>query len=415
MKWGCTFFILVAFRYTRLVVNLYYYYTFQSRRLASDPRFTPEDVSVVVPTKFSNPPEHIQCIRQILACGPREVVVVTADCRVDDVCRSLFAANLLSQVILLSVEKLEKRQQMTTALRKAVSGDICCFADDDVQWPSTFLPTMLACFEDESVGAAGPSQRVQRFPNASGFVNLWNFLGVCYLERRNFMTGATNHVDGSVSTLSGRTSFYLTKVIQNQDFFDYFLHSDNHDDDKNLTRWTFIRGWKIALQFDPAARIETTLETDCMGFLNQCARWSRGHWRGNFRVMQSTSYWWNVHRYSLYQTYIGQFQTPAFAWDGFMTYALLQAIAGHSIFQWHCIFSLWVSWAFFTKIVKIIPHFMRNKKDLVWLPFMIGFSYFHGVLNLYCLWTKESKGWGAKKSDTDEKTHLITAASTTTP
>jgi cellulose synthase/poly-beta-1,6-N-acetylglucosamine synthase-like glycosyltransferase len=160
-----------------------------------------------------------------------------------------------------------------------VIGSIVAFADDDVFWPGNdFITAMLACFENPEVGACGPSQRVCRSTDVKEFTSFTNFLGICYLERRNFNTGATNLIDGAVSTLSGRTSFYRASLIQNDAFYSYFMNALNHDDDKNLTRWVYDQGLQITLNFSPRARIETTLETAPMMFLNQCMRWARGHW-----------------------------------------------------------------------------------------------------------------------------------------
>lgn len=190
---------------------------------------------------------------------------------------------------------------------------------------------------------------------------------------------------------------YLASNLQNGDFYHYFMDSANHDDDKNLTRWTFVQGWKIILQFHPDALIETTLEKDFWGFMNQCARWARGHWRGNFRVMSSCSYWYKVHTYSLYAIYLGQFQTPALLWDGFMFYALAQATAGlESRTTYLIAFVIWIA---FTKTIKMLKHFGRNPIDLLvfWIP-MVLFSYAHGFINIYALLTLGNTGWGAKRT-----------------
>ena len=398
--WIVTFILLITFRYVRLIGNAFtYYFLIKGHQLAPTPTFLPRDVSVVIPTKFSNPDEHISCIKRILACNPAQVIVVTAIEKLEEVSTHLMNADILSSVILLSVERFDKKLQMVASLRHSVTGKVCCFADDDVQWPSAqFLPSMLASFEDPNVGACGPSQRVRRDTDGLfGGPTLCNFLGICYLERRNF-NSAPNHIDGGISTLSGRTSLYRSEIIQNEAFYDYFLNSANHDDDKNLTRWTFVQGWKITLQFDPQALIETTLELDWRGFLDQCLRWARGHFRGNFRVMSTTEYWYNRHLWSLYAIYIGQWQTPALLWDGFMTYSLCKALSNCASQTFNVSLAIWVLWVFLTKIVKLLGHFKRNPADMVFIPGMILFSYLHGFLNIFALLTLHNKGWGVRKA-----------------
>lgn len=399
-----TFFLLSTFRYLRLIVNIISFACLKGRPVnQTNPAFTHEDVSVVVPTVFANSAEVIDCLRRVRVCKPKQIIVVTKDDLVDKVNAACAEATSqavtedqkLDNVQVIGVEKLNKRTQMVTALQQAVKGKIVAFADDDVFWPgSDFIKVMLACFEDPKVGAAGPSQRVQRSVGKDQDTSLWNFLGICYLERRNFNTGATNHIDGAVSTLSGRTSFYRASLITSPEFYDFFLNAANHDDDKNLTRWVYDSGYQITLQFDPAARIETTLETTRPLFIKQCMRWARGHWRGNFRVMKTTTYWYDTHIWSLYAIYISQFQTPAFFIDGSLITSLYYGMVNYDNSTRKIAVAALVSWILFTKIVKIIPHFREFPQDIKWIPAMIAFSYAHGIMNVYALLTMENKAWG---------------------
>lgn len=391
------FLICFLFRYVRLFVSIYAYYTFKPRPLSANPVYTPGSVTVVVATKFSNPPEHIECLNNILRCQPEQLVVVTAQEKYALVSQELTKAGLWDHITLLAVERLNKKLQMTAALKHAVRNEIVCFADDDVQWPSpAFLPTMLACFDDPTVGAAGPKQRVTRQANGwFGLVpNIWHILGIAYIERRNFNTGSCQNIDGGLSTLSGRTSFFRTSIIQNQDFYDYFLNAQNHDDDKNLTRWV-LQNWNVALNFSEP--ICTTVEVD-VNFLSQCFRWARGHWRGNFRVMSTTTYWIFKHPWSFYSIYIGQFQTPAAITDTFLFWLYLQATVGwrSTWYDFWGIVTPWIIFVLFTKTVKMFEHFRRYPQDIVLTPFMILFSYYHGLfINIPALFTMNNTTWGS--------------------
>lgn len=398
-----TFFLLSVFRYLRLIVNIIAFANLKGHPIKSEPTFTSSDVSVVVPTVFADKAEVISCLQRIRVCNPHQLIVVTSNALVESVlaaCAEVTASaetesEKLDIVQVVGVDKLNKRTQMVAALQQAVTGSIVAFADDDVFWPkNTFIDTMVACFEDSRVGACGPSQRVCRSTDLDKPTSFTNFLGICYLERRNFNTGATNSIDGAVSTLSGRTSFYRASLLQNDDFYSFFLNAANHDDDKNLTRWVYDQGLQITLQFDPNARIMTTLETKPKMFLNQCMRWARGHWRGNFRVMQTTTYWYDTHIWSLYAIYIGQFQTPAFLIDGGLLTLLYNGMSTYDSYTRNAALIALVSWILFTKIVKIIPHFCEFPQDIKFIPAMIAFSYFHGLLNVYALITRDNKVWG---------------------
>ncbi|KAG9839834.1 glycosyltransferase family 2 protein, partial [Aureobasidium melanogenum] len=398
-----TFFLLSVFRYLRLIVNIVAFSNLKGHPIKKNPTFKSTDVSVVVPTVFADKEEVMACLKRIRICNPLQLIVVTKDEFVPKIyaaCAEVTAAaetdnEKLDMVQVIGVTKLNKRTQMVAALQQAVTGSIVAFADDDVFWPgSDFITAMLACFENPEVGACGPSQRVCRSTDLDKPTTFTNFLGICYLERRNFNTGATNLIDGAVSTLSGRTSFYRASLIQNDAFTQYFLNALNHDDDKNLTRWVYDQGFQITLNFNHRTRIMTTLETSPRMFLNQCMRWARGHWRGNFRVMQTTTYWYDTHIWSLYAIYIGQFQTPAFLIDGSLLTLLYRGMSDYDSYTRNSAILALIGWILFTKIVKIIPHFCEFPQDIKFIPGMICFSYFHGLLNVYALITRDNKVWG---------------------
>jgi hypothetical protein len=397
-----TFFLLSVFRYTRLIVNIFAFVNLKGHYVDGTQTFNAINCSVVIPTVFKDSAEVMRCLQRIHACKPKQIIVVTRNDTVSKVKASI--AEINSQILnikehlnvtVIGVDIFNKRTQMVAALQQAVTGEIVAFADDDVFWPnSQFVDIMLSCFENPLVGACGPSQRVQRDATWLGIPGLINFLGICYLERRNFNTGATNFIDGAVSTLSGRTSFYRASLIQNDTFYDWFMNAANHDDDKNLTRWVYDHDLQITLQFHPQARILTTLETSPKMFINQCMRWARGHWRGNFRVMQTTTYWYNTHIWSLYAIYIGQFQTPAFLIDSSLWFLLSRGLSNSHMYTRQFSLILLVCWIFFTKIVKLIPHFRQYPQDMLYIPPMIMFSYFHGILNVYALITRDNTIWG---------------------
>ena len=390
------FVALFIFRYLRCVVGIWTWWTFKPKPISEKPLYKSSDVTVVVPTTFKAPGELVKCLKGIMSCSPAAVFVVTSHPNVELV-KTCCALHSFRDIKVLGVDKLNKRVQMRKAL-KEIETEITVFADDDVVWPSfKYLDYLLAIFEDPEVGAGGTRQRVSR---RSG--NFWNFLGICYLERRVWNNISTNAIDGSISTLSGRTAAYRTEILKNDDFFHYFTHDSwrgrplNSDDDKCLTRYVYKNGWRIAIQSDPNAIIETTLEEDSK-YISQCLRWARAHWRGNLIVMENESYWrsWK-YCWGLYVIYWGQFQTPALLVDGslfaLLYLALIESRPEHRILA----FSLLGSWIFFTKIMKLIPHFIRHPGDLKFIPISIAFSYLHGMINVYAAYTLTHTHWGSQ-------------------
>ena len=183
------FLLCSAFRYLRLLVNLVAYTRFRPHSLSDTPRFLPKDATVIVCTVFSEPEYIAKCVRRMLSCGPARVICVTSHAKIPIV-NAYFAAEGLSAVVVLGVNKLNKRKQMLKGLQFVDTG-VTIFADDDVRWPNrSFLEYLLSAFDKHQVGAVGPRQRVHRNDNPS----MWNFLGICYIERRNFNTGSTNNI-----------------------------------------------------------------------------------------------------------------------------------------------------------------------------------------------------------------------------
>ena len=51
------------------------------------------------------------------------------------------------------------------------------------------------------------------------------------------------------------------------------------------------------------------------------------------------------------------------------------------------VMGLFVSWLLFTKIVKLLPHFYRYPGDIKFIPEIVLFGYFHGLIKIYALFT----------------------------
>lgn len=283
-----------VFRYLRLVVNLFSHWTFRPTPIPAQPTLHSHDVTVIIPTIDGDGDEVRRTIRTCLATDPYEIIVVTIDGGIKRAERMTSTINS-KKLRVLSISKANKRSQMCRAIPE-VKTAITVFADDDVIWPRTLLPWMLAPFEDESMGGVGTSQRLKRPTNPS----LWSFLGSLYLERRNFDCSACLQIDGGLPCLSGRTVAYRTRILQDAAFTFAFSHETwgtyqlNADDDNFITRWMFTHNWKIAMQYHKAAEVQTTLE-EGPKYLKQCLRWVRSNWRSNITSMfVERSYWWFV-------------------------------------------------------------------------------------------------------------------------
>ncbi|KAK4902891.1 hypothetical protein LTR27_000830 [Elasticomyces elasticus] len=390
------FLILFVFRYLRVVVSIFTFMFYAPKPIRTNPAHTAKDVTVVIPTTFKSKTEFSLCLRNVVAEMAAAVIVVTSNANVpliSEICAAMCCTN----VTVLGVDKLNKRVQMIKAL-KEVKTNLVVFADDDVFWPGGYLVRLLAVFDDPKTGAGGTRQRVRRNPGT--YISIWNFLGIGYLERRAWNNVCTNAIGGSLSTLSGRTAAYRTEILQKPALYEWLAHQT--DDDKCLTRYVYSQGWRITIQSDSRAVLETTLE-DNSKFLSQCMRWARGHWRGNSTVMQKETYWRSPrYWWGLYVIYVSSVTcVSALLYDGMLFWLLTGAVQG-SEYARTAYISL-VAWILFTKVVKMIPHFTRHPQDMMYIPFMILFSYLHGFINIYAYCTTSNTAWGGQSIASLEK------------
>lgn len=273
-----------------MIVNCFSHWTFRPIPIPIKPAYDQADVTIIIPTLFDE--DTTETLRStILSClvtEPAEVIIVTIHSRLTRA--SSFVESLkCPRLRVVSVEHANKRLQMCEAIPQ-VQTSITILVDDDVTWPSTILPWILAPFEDPIIGGVGTSQRLHRAENPTASQRLWNFLGAIYLERRNFDISACTHMDGGVPCMSGRTVAYRSEILQDENFLFAFTHETwetyllNADDDNFMTRWMVNHGWKTYIQYHKQAELRTTLE-DNPKFWYQCLRWSRSNWRSNWKSM----------------------------------------------------------------------------------------------------------------------------------
>lgn len=251
---------------------------------------------MVIPTIESNLEELRGPISSILACSPHELILVTTFGKYHGLLQ--FAASFGDPRIKVYDTKIaNKRVQLREAIPR-VTTRITVLVDDDVTWPSTILPWLLAPFERERMGSVGVCQRVQRIRTGDLATRAWNWLGACYIHRRNFEISASHFYDGGTSCMSGRTNAVRTEILQNPLFLDGFCNERwgkyhlNADDDNFLTRWLVNEDWKTWIQYERECEIETTLEND-WSFVRQCLRWARSNWRSNYTTLfiEKKVYW----------------------------------------------------------------------------------------------------------------------------
>lgn len=287
-------------RQVKLIGNLWANCKHKAIPIPSNPTFTPQDVTVIVPTICDVVDNLHETLRTVVKNGPRKIYVVTTEEKFKIV--SEVAASLSSHIKVLQSAVRNKRIQMCRAIPK-VQTRFILFADDDVGLPDRTLSWMLAPFEaNEKMGGVGTGQQVRRGADW----DFWRFLGYQYIARRNFDCSAGVCVDGGLPCLSGRAAMYRTCILKDTAFMHGFTHEVwewpwplnrfktyliHADDDNYLTRWMVNHGWDIYIQIHPECMVETTLETGWK-FVQQCLRWSRSNWRSNHTSLFREGYIW---------------------------------------------------------------------------------------------------------------------------
>ncbi|RQM05194.1 hypothetical protein DH86_00004022 [Scytalidium sp. 3C] len=335
----------------------------------------------------------------ILACDPYELLLVTTTDKIERL--STFVKSLEApNVQVMHTPIANKRIQVCEAIPK-VRTEVIIMADDDVTWPRTILPWLLAPFEDKKIGAVGPCQRVKRISTGPLSARIYNWLGAAYIERRNFEISATHGIDGGTSCMSGRTCAFRREILQSPLFLHGFKtetwgrYQLNADDDNFVTRWLVSNNWKTWIQYNMECQIETTLENSSL-FLHQCLRWARSNWRSNYTSLFTERHVIRQQPYCTYALHIATFTSLSFAFDPAIIFLCIKATESWSPAEQQYALIALIVFMCISKVVKLIGLFARDPSDLVFLPVSILFGYFHGLIKLYALFTLRVTSWGSR-------------------
>ncbi|PQE29401.1 capsule polysaccharide synthase protein [Rutstroemia sp. NJR-2017a WRK4] len=313
--WHATFSALFAFKFVKIVVHFVAYNFCNASAETPEVRtVSSADVTVVIPSISTFDSGFVRCIKSVLANGPAKIIISTAG--TDNLIAARRFINEFSEQNQLPISLIEavastscsKRHQFIIGAIQAKT-NIIAFCDDSSRWPSTFLNSILAEFEDPLVGLVGSVKRVIRDRGITVSQSFRNYLACIYLERHNFECTATYNIDGGVFVISGRTGLIRTSIVQNKKFQDSFLSETfmgrgpmNVDDDNFITRYMVNHGWKTVFHNRPEACIESALgvQGGWGKFAGQLLRWARTTWRSNLRSMLIDCVCWERHPWTSY-------------------------------------------------------------------------------------------------------------------
>ncbi|KAJ3547471.1 hypothetical protein NM208_g1492 [Fusarium decemcellulare] len=401
--WTKVFCTLFALRYTRLVVHVLGSWMYRPSEVQPDPAFGRGDVTVILPTIDPNGPDFRECVESILMNRPTAILVVTVGEELRGECERVLQEMrddfVDVRIGVSALAEASKRRQVTHAVSK-IETAITVLADDHVIWKDSFLPSVLAPFNDQSVGMVATKKRVRRTtPGQWTWLSIVNFIACNYLQRHNWELRTSNAIDGGVFVISGRTAVYRTEFLNDatmlerfcaEKFFFCLLGGNGlgPDDDNFLTRDAMKKNWRIKFQDTEDATIETTLG-EWPKFQGQLLRWARTTFRSN-PVMLRDPVWLLRYPWSAFMVYWAGLINFALLWDFSLIFTVVKSGTRPANVM------LLLIWMFWTKVVKIIPHFCQHPSDFSLVIFQILFGYVHSFIKLWALLTFWDCDWSGR-------------------
>jgi hypothetical protein len=194
MIWFAT---LVAWRYFRFFVLLFYFWRYKPAGCPPDRdrTFGPDDVTIIITTiSVSSNPYFEECVTTALVNTPAAVLIVT-DTRESEVEIDRRLENIprgASVVQVMHVGLPNKRVQMARGFR-ALETTLAVCMDDHVFLPPRFLEDVILPFEQTDkngnprIGLCGTKKSVRRYKSSSSSLwqryweDFWNVMGALYL------------------------------------------------------------------------------------------------------------------------------------------------------------------------------------------------------------------------------------------
>ena len=201
------FVALFLFKYVWLLVHLVAYLLYQPANLPPHYKDSYNNVTVVLLTVRPESKDFAKTLQSVVAADCTVVHVVTTDDQLEQARLACeYAGN---RVRIFSCEKANKREQLRLGLCE-VRKDFVLLVDDHVRFeqPLAFINSILAPFENPSIGGVATGKRVERDRSSGRFsrYDILNFIACTYLERHNF--GKSTTVVEKCINLCGRASCY---------------------------------------------------------------------------------------------------------------------------------------------------------------------------------------------------------------
>ncbi|KAH6900506.1 hypothetical protein B0T10DRAFT_600786 [Thelonectria olida] len=354
------FWSLFAIRYVAVMTNFGRVLRYRAIKPTEQPAFNSYDCSVIIPISDLGNPNLETIIRSILQNNVYALYLVTVGpgrlYRLNNFVSALRTEFPDALIHVGAKARANKRQQLAYAIRE-IPTNITVLADDGVFWPQNFLEKCLAPFEDARVGGVSVNKRVSRQALGFSWESFRSFLAHVYFQNIEYKNMAVaNLKNHTINVVDGQTAFYRTEILNERDFLHSFLTEDfffhkcgpfHAGDDSFITRWLVKTDWKIVFQSTGEDCIRIPLR-DNKTSVEHLERRLRNNYRSHLKSYDAF--------------FVASFALTPIARNDMGMLGILIAIH------------------LFTKLVKIVPVFTRNPKDIVFLPALFFADYAFGLL-----------------------------------
>jgi hyaluronan synthase len=336
--------------------------------------------TIVTPVYNEDPTLFRKAIESWILNRPERIIAVIDV--TDTTCMAIAAE--YPEVDVVPIDVPGKRAALAVGVDAATT-EIVVLVDSDVFWEADVLQKLKMPFADPRIGGVGTRQNM--YPSDGRKPTLWERLADIYLDIRYAdEVPATTLLGRAVSCLSGRTAAYRTELLQslrepflNETFWGTHCMSG---DDKRYTSLVLQNGYHTWNQLD--ARVYSTFKPDFKGFQKQRIRWSRNSFRSDLRALWQGWVW----RYPYLAFMLIDKTIAPFTLLVGPVVLLLAIVLGN----WQLVAALLVWWHV-SRAIKILPHLLRQPRDLFIIPVFVVMNYYMSLVKAYSLFTIRQHKW----------------------
>ena len=380
--------------------------------------YTVADVSIGL-TLYEPPPSFKVTLSRMVRQRPAHVYIgadTTCFLQAKRICEELRKSlqekdpELPFPVTVLEVMEPGKRAGLLATL-KACQTRLWLPADDDSLWCETLMENIIIPFNnDERIGGVG----CRHYARIRAWWDWQAYIADFRLFVRTVELRATTFVDKGCSCISGRSGCYLAKVLQTEEFYDYFINEKfccgrqlQSGDDKCLTRYIVNKGYKTYHQLDSKCQLSTQFFTG-KRFLKQLLRWSRNTWRSDLKALFLERDIWRTTPFTAF-ILLDKMITPLCVVFGIVWICVWNPIRDRNE-----AFIGWAIWLFISRVFRLAPYLLYKASEflsknplniinplfyicgILYILAFIVFQWVQVVIRLYAFMTMYKTNWGTR-------------------